>query len=249
MKQDLAALKNRFSDRYPEVVRLSNEVAAREAQLTARRSAAKSTPPPKPAESAATLAEVDSQLAALRAEEAGLRSAIGSYEKRVASTPSRAMELERLARGYDTTRERYQSLLKAYEDARVAASLEQGEGAEEFRILDAAIPPRDPIAPNRLWLLLIGVAAAAFAGVIGIAVAEKLDSSFHAPDDLRSFVKTTPILATIPRVFTAASTRRLRYRRALATGAAIVVLTLLAAGSWYVAAGNEMITRLTSRGA
>ena len=33
LKQDLAAMKNRFSDRYPEVVRLSNEVAAREAQM------------------------------------------------------------------------------------------------------------------------------------------------------------------------------------------------------------------------
>ncbi|HEY7188676.1 MAG TPA: hypothetical protein VH436_19105 [Vicinamibacterales bacterium] len=249
LKGELAAMKNRYSDRYPEVAKLSAEVASRETQLTAARAAAaKSGSGPKPAESAAALADVDAQLQALKAEEGALRSAIGSYESRVASTPSRAMELERLARGYDTSRERYQSLLKAYEDAKVAASLEQGQGAEEFRILDPAVPPRDPIAPNRVWLLVIGIVGALVAAVAAIVVVEKLDNSFHAPDDVTSFIKV-PIVATIPRVFTAAATRRLRFRRALATSAAIIVLTLLAAGSWYVAAGNEMITRLTTRGA
>ena len=86
------------------------------------------------------------------------------------------------------------------------------------------------------------------ADVDQLVVVEKLDNSFHAPDDVMSFIKV-PILATIPRVFTAAATRRLRFRRIAATSAAIIVLTLLAAGSWYVAAGNEMITRLTTRGA
>jgi hypothetical protein len=94
----------------------------------------------------------------------------------------------------------------------------------------------------------VGVVGALVAAVAAIVIVEKLDTSFHAPDDVRSFVKA-PILATIPRVFTAAATRRRRVRRVLAASAAIIVLTLLAAGSWYVAAGNEMITRLTTRGA
>jgi uncharacterized protein involved in exopolysaccharide biosynthesis len=251
LKQDLAAMKNRYSDRYPEVARLSAEVSAREAQLSAQRSAAAKIAPPaptaKPADGTASLADVDAQLQALRAEERALRNAIGSYESRLASTPSKAMDLERLARGYDTTRERYQVLLKAYEDARVAATLEQNQAAEEFRVLDAAIPPRSPIAPNRMWLMMMAVLAALVAGVIAIILFEQIDSSFHAPDDLRSFVRA-PILATIPRVLTTAATRRQRFRRLVATSAAIVVLSLLAAGSWFVTAGNEMITRLTTRG-
>jgi polysaccharide chain length determinant protein (PEP-CTERM system associated) len=247
LKAELTAMRNRYSDRYPDVARLSAEVASREAQLAARATASKNAPPPpKPADGAAALADVDAQLKSLKSEESALRTAIGSYESRVASTPARAMEMERLARGYDTARERYQALLRAYEDAKVAASLEQGQGAEEFRVLDTAIPPRNPLAPNRLWLLLMGVVGALVAGVAAIAVVERLDTSFHAPDDVRSFIKT-PILATIPRVFTAAATRRRRFRRVLATSAAIIVLMLLAAGAWYVAAGNEMITRLTTR--
>jgi protein tyrosine kinase modulator len=251
LKQDLAAMKNRYSDRYPEIARLSAEIAAREAQLSAQRAAAAKIAPPspttKPVDGTASLADVDAQLQALRAEESGLRSAIGSYESRLASTPAKQMDLERLARGYDTTRERYQVLLKAYEDARIAATLEQNQGAEEFRVLDAAITPRSAIAPNRLWLTMMAVVAALVAGVIAIVLFEQIDSSFHAPDDLRSFVRA-PILATIPVVLTTAATRRQRFRRLVATSAAIVVLSLLAAGSWFVTAGNEMITRLTTRG-
>jgi protein tyrosine kinase modulator len=249
LKGELAAMKNRYSDRYPEVAKLSAEVASREASLNAARAAAaKNAAGPKPADSTAALADADAQLQALKAEEGALRKQIGSYESHVFSTPSRAMELERLSRGSDSARDRYQTLLKAYEDAKVAASLEQGQGAEEFRVLDPAIPPRDPVAPNRVWLLLVGIVGALVAAVAAIVIVEKLDTSFHGPDDVRSFVKA-PVLATIPRVFTAAATRRRRFRRVLATSAAIIVLTLLAAGSWYVAAGNEMITRLTTRGA
>lgn len=114
-------------------------------------------------------------------------------------------------------------------------------------MLDPAIPPRDAMAPNRGWLLMMGFFAALAAGVIAILLFEKLDTSFHAPDDLRAFVKT-PILATIPRVLTTTDSRRRRFRRAVAASAALLVFTLLAAGSWYFASGNEMITRLTTRG-
>jgi len=249
MRQELAALKNQYSDRYPRVVQLSADIAAREAQLQRATTAARATAAAAPkAVDPAAFAEVDAQLQALRAEESSLRSQMGMYEKRVASTPSTAIGLDRLARPYETTRERYQALLKEYEDAQVAATLEQGDDAEEFRLLDAAVAPRDPVAPNRLWLLLVSVIAAAVAGAAAILIVEKLDASFHAPDDLRAFIKI-PVLATIPRVVTVASTRRRHYQRVLAASAAVVVLSLLAAGSWYVAAGNEMITRLTTRGA
>lgn len=127
MKQELAALRNRYSDRYPDVVRLSAEVSAREQQLAARTAASRNVQPPaKSPDNAAAFAEIDAQLQALKSEEAALRRAIGTYESRVASTPSRQMELERMSRGYDMTRERYQQILKEYEDARIAATLEQG---------------------------------------------------------------------------------------------------------------------------
>ena len=65
-----------------------------------------------------------------------------------------------MSRGYEMTKERYQTLLKQYEEAQLAARLEQGQSMEQFRILDPALPPLWPAAPNRLWLALMGLVGA-----------------------------------------------------------------------------------------
>jgi polysaccharide chain length determinant protein (PEP-CTERM system associated) len=245
LKQELVGLRGKFSDRYPDVVRLKREIADLEAQI-ARNNSASRRPATvrKDPEAAQKFAALDAELRQLKQEEDSLRRQISAYESRVASTPTRGSEIEQVSRGRDTTRERYDALLKQYEDARVAASLEQGQSGEEFRILDPAIPPRAPAAPNRLWLMLLGCFAAAVCAIAAIVVAEKLDSTFHSPDDLRESVDV-PVLATIPRV---ASGVGAKVRRVALAGVAIAGVVLIGAGAWYVAAGNEAVTRLTVRG-
>jgi hypothetical protein len=95
-----------------------------------------------------------------------------------------------------------------------------------------------------LFLLLIGVGAALGCAIAAVVIAEKLDSTFHSPDELREAVDV-PILATIPQV---TSGVQVKVRRMLVAGAALAGLVLIGAGSWYFAAGNEAITRLTTRG-
>jgi len=249
LRQDLAALQGKFSETYPDVARTKREITALEAQVAAtKRAAGSSGTSAKPAAGGPdAYAAIDAQMKALKDEEAGLRRAIAGYEARVESTPSRQRVIEQLSRGQDTARGRYDTLLKQYEDARIAASLEQGQSGEEFRILDPALPPRNPTAPNRLWLSLLGVVAALVLSVGGIVAAEKLDTTFHSTDDLRNAIPA-PVLATIPRVATLTGARLMRHKRAFATGLALAALALIVAGSWYIAAGNETIARLTARG-
>jgi polysaccharide chain length determinant protein (PEP-CTERM system associated) len=248
LRQDLAALQGKYSETYPDVARTKREITALEGQV-ARRAAGSSGTSAKPAAGGGpdAYAAIDAQMKALKDEEAGLRRAIAGYEARVESTPSRQRVIEQLSRGQDTARGRYDTLLKQYEDARIAASLEHGQSGEEFRILDPALPPREPTAPNRLWLSLLGVVAALVFSVGGIVAAEKLDTTFHSTDDLRNAIPA-PILATIPRVATLTGARLIRHKRAFATGLALAGLALIVAGSWYIAAGNETIARLTARG-
>jgi uncharacterized protein involved in exopolysaccharide biosynthesis len=149
-----------------------------EAQIASSRSSgqpARRSPRSSDPEAAARFAALDNELRDLKQKEGSLRRQIAGYESRVASTPSRQREIEQISRGRDTTRDRYEGLMKQYEDARVAASLEQGNGGEECRILDPAIPPRVPTAPNRLWLILIGCAAALVCAFAAMVIAEKTD--------------------------------------------------------------------------
>jgi succinoglycan biosynthesis transport protein ExoP len=248
LKQQLAALRGKYSDRYPEVIRLKSEIAQLEAQVAASPRVGSGRAASRAAQSdpevAARFAALDAEMKQLDQEEASLRRQIASYEARVSATPARQREIEQISRGRDVTRTQYEALVKQYEDARIAASLEQGKNGQEFRILDAAIPPTAPAAPNRLLLMLMGLGAALAAGFVAIVVAERLDTTFHSSDDLRDEFDL-PVLATIPST---GSNEPRAAQRAFAAGAALAGVALLAAGSWYVAAGNEAITRLTARG-
>jgi uncharacterized protein involved in exopolysaccharide biosynthesis len=115
----------------------------------------------------------------------------------------------------------------------------------EFRVLEPAIPGGSAAAPNRLALALGGLllTVATVAGTV--VMTERLDSSFHTPDDVRSFTKL-PVLAGIPRIVTRSDRRPRRWRVAasIALGLALVVLV-----SYYLARGNEWLVWTLTRGA
>ena len=244
-------LQRQFTNEYPDVVRVRAEIAALE-QQSRETATAPQRPSAPPVDLSARLnqaiGEAQTELTALKEEETALRRAIEVAEQRVQNVPKRHEELQSLSRDYQTTKERYDTLRKRYEEAQLAESLEQGRKVEQFRILDAAVPPRQPAAPARLRLLLAGLFVSIGIAVGAMLAAEKLDTSLHGIDDLRSFVRV-PTLFSIPFIPTAADTRRHWRRIALTVVSAVVGLSLIVVGVRYVASGNEQIVRLVARGA
>lgn len=253
LRRELAAIRRQYSDKYPDVVRLEREIAALEDRLAATRAAAPAAgeaPVPSPAEPlprGGTLRGADAEIRVLKREEERLRRAIAAYERRVDNAPQRQQEFEALSRDYETTRELYDSLLKRHEESLLAESMEHGRTAEQFRILDHAVPPRAPAAPNRIWLSLLGLIVSGGLAVGAMALAEQLDTSFHTVESLRAFTRV-PVLASIPRIVT----RGDAIRKAVRIGAAAVALALglaVAAGaSRYVAREYEPLVFIVSGG-
>ncbi|PYO24694.1 MAG: hypothetical protein DMD88_00135 [Candidatus Rokuibacteriota bacterium] len=237
LKQELVALRTRYSDKYPDVIRVSAEIAALESLL----GETSSTP------SKTALSEVDAEMRSLKAEEERLRRAIDMYQRRVENAPQREQEFQALSRDSETTKELYSSLLKRFEDAQLAESMEQSQQSGQFRILDPAIPAKEPQAPNRIGLILAGVLLAVGTAAAAAMLAERLDTSFHTFEDLRSFAKV-PVLASIPHVPSADETARLARRHRLATASITLGLALVVAASYYLAHGNDELVRLLSRG-
>jgi polysaccharide chain length determinant protein (PEP-CTERM system associated) len=256
LRQQLEQLRRKYTDRYPEVIRMRAEIADAEKQLSERpivvSTAAKPAGPPALSTDPRTrlvqaIADTDVELNALKNEEASFRHAISSYEQRVENVPKRQEEFEALSRDSASTKERYDTLLKRYEEAQLASSLEQGQKVEQFRILDAAIPPREPAAPSRARLFAIGFFLAAALAVGSVLLMEKLDTAFHSIDDLRAFV-TVPALFSIPLIPTITEARRKRRRMALAAVSVVVGLAVVFTGSRYLASNNEQLARFTADG-
>jgi succinoglycan biosynthesis transport protein ExoP len=253
LQGDLADLRRNFSDKHPDVIRLSGEIASLEKRAANAPPKANATSSPNSASNASrssltrALAEVDNQLKALKEDEVRLRKLSDSYESRIENTPKGRTEIDRLSRGNVAARERYESLLRRYEAARLATNVENRDDLEQFRILDAAVAPLYPSMPNRMLIFGMGLLAAVAAAVVAVMAAEKFDTTFHSPSALASVVNV-PVLATIRIVPTRRMAFRRRAKSALAAGAALVVLTLIAAASYYIASGNEDLVRMISRG-
>src|SRR5207245_1936753 len=110
----------------------------------------------------------DTEITALKAEDERLRRMIAAYQSRVEMAPEREQELQQLSRDYRATREMYDAVLKRYHDAQAAVDVERRRAGEEFQILERAVPAREPSAPNRAKLILLGVVLAC--AVTGAAV-------------------------------------------------------------------------------
>jgi succinoglycan biosynthesis transport protein ExoP len=254
LRQELEQLTRKFTDQYPDVVRVRAEIAALERQLPEPGGLPATEPSETPAVASLdprvrleqSIADTDAELKALKTEELAFRRAVASYEQRVENVPKRQEEAQALSRDYSVTKERYETLLTRYEEAQLASSLEQGQNVEQFRILDTAVPPRDPSAPNRRRLALFGFVLSIGLALCVVLLVEKLDTAFHNIDDLRAFAGG-PALFSIPVILTRADARR-QWRRVALVAVSIVVVALIAAGSRYLATENEQLVRLTSSG-
>jgi polysaccharide chain length determinant protein (PEP-CTERM system associated) len=249
MKQDLAELRTHYTDKYPDVIKLRSEIAALEAIAPPKTDKPEHAPaagaPPHPARN--VVAEVDAELKALRDEERGLRASIATYEARVANAPQRQQEYQRQARDYATTKEMYASLLKRYEDAQIAESMEQAQRSEQFRVLDPAVPPKDPVAPHRMRLMAMALALSAGLAFGAVMLAERLDTSFHTIDDLRGFTRV-PVLTGIAPLLTDRDAAQRRRRACLTALSVMAGIALVTTASYFFAHGNELLARLAAVG-
>src|SRR5262249_23146339 len=148
---------------------------------------------PSPAARLKSIEALDTEVEKLKKDETELRQTITNVEKRLEGVPEREQEVARLTRDYQADQDLYDSLLKRYDEAKLAESRETGRQGEQFQILESAIPPESPVAPNRLRLMLMGLMMAAAAAVAAVLSAEQIDPSFHAVDELREF-SNVPVL-------------------------------------------------------
>jgi polysaccharide chain length determinant protein (PEP-CTERM system associated) len=265
-KEELARLRSQFSERYPDVAQVAAEVAVLEREVAAAEARLKIPPEPEttasaspaPARPTATsmtpyvlrlkesLSEAQTDLKVLKTEEAHLRSEIAAYQARVENVPRREQEFKELSRDYESTRELYNSLLKRYEEAQLAESMEQRQKGEQFRVLDAAVANAIPAAPNRLRLFLLTLTSAIALAVGLVLAVERHDTSFHDIDELRAF-STVPVLSSIPKIVTRTDLRRNWWRMRLG-GAAVLGGLVLIVGITYVAASwNDRLVSLLAR--
>jgi hypothetical protein len=175
-------------------------------------------------------------LAGSEAQVAALKARVGEYTGRLAAAreqlktaPQIEAEAAQLNRDYQVFQKNYQDLVARRQAAIMSGELDVASGVADFRLID---PPRvspQPVAPNRLLLLPVALAAALAAGLFVAFAASQLRPIFSDGDELRA--KTgLPLLGVVSLVMSDVDRRRLRMGHLRFAGASGGLVGLFALG-------------------
>lgn len=257
-RASLASLLVRYKADHPDVGRAQRLVAELEPKAAAEEQAAKAATPPAPTDGPVHLAAVDParreslrqmraeiesldrQVTFKEAEERRVRGEIAEYQRRLEAVPGLESEWVALTRDYDTQQVSYKELLAKSTAAKVAVDLEEQSIGENFRIVDPAVVPVHPVSSSRGPTNAAGLVLGLFIGV-GIALLlEVKDASFRSDGDVLE-VLALPVLASVPRVESAADRLQKRRRRLAFSLAGVAAVGASSYVAWVMKLWNSLI--------
>jgi polysaccharide chain length determinant protein (PEP-CTERM system associated) len=250
LKQHLAELSSHYTDRYPEIRSLKDQIAKSEkarnvlaAQLKnegsgSQNQSAGGRDETDPAQASPAL-QLQSQLQANLSEItnreqsiAGLKTRINDYQARLNAEPAVEQELADLTRGYDQSKVGYDDLLKKKNESSMANDMEQMQQGERFSMLDPPSLPTKPDFPNRLKFCGIGLGVGLALGLIVVGIFELLDDRLYSEEEIKKMLPVA-IISEVPELLFPSDERKSMRRAVLGWSMAALVAVTILAGSAF----------------
>lgn len=217
LKRNLDALLQRYTEDHPDVVGTRRVIKDLEEQKRKELDARKKLTAGQPARSVnsnpvyqqlrVSLAEAEANVASLQARVGEYSSRLGRLQSTMRNQPEIEAEYAQLNRDYDIIKSSYTALVSRRESANLSGDLEARGSGANFRLID---PPRvspQPVAPNRMLLLLASLLVTLVAGVAAAFVISQLRPVVFTGRNLRELTGL-PLLGTVTRIKTAAETQQ-----------------------------------------
>jgi uncharacterized protein involved in exopolysaccharide biosynthesis len=193
-------LLTKFQPSYPLVQQVQTEIDQARASISAeqftpvREETTEKDPTYEWTKSELGKAEVE--LGALCARERGIIGELALARARARQLGEASLRQQDLLRGMKTAEESYLLYAKKSEEARISDALDE-RGIVNVILAEAPVAPVLPKRPPLVWIVL-GLFAAALAGV-GMAFAvDYVDPAFRTPEEIAECLHA-PVLASLPR--------------------------------------------------
>jgi len=243
LRAQLAELSSRYTDSFPDVQSVKDQIARTEKMRAAAVAAAsKKTAAGSQDETNAPTLQLQGQIESNQVEIANrqkaitqLQARINDYQTRLNAEPASEQELADLNRGYDQSKANYDDLLKKKQESAMATSMEEMQRGERFSILDPPSLPQTPDFPNRLKFCGIGVAVGAALGLLVVIAFELVDDRMHSEKDIRDMLPV-PVISEIPEIISSDDEKKSHRQRmrSWAMTAAVLVIILLGSAVSYL---------------
>ena len=247
LRNERADLLARYTEKYPDVVKVDERIKEAEAMLAASENAPEPTKSEKVKESAksansagrdGSTAQLKSQLEANRmeiqdaiTEQKEIESRIAEYQSRLNMTPVREQQLADVLRDYDLSKKNYDDLLGKKTQSELATSLEIRQQGAQFRLIDPPSLPTTPSGADHVKVSLGGLGAGLALGVAVVFLLETKDHSLADEEELCR-VFAFPLMVGVPMLLTKLEQRR-RSRTAVVEWLVATTLCLLVCASEF----------------
>ncbi|MCC6164557.1 MAG: hypothetical protein IT182_14500 [Acidobacteria bacterium] len=248
-RQTLAQMELRLSDKHPDITRMRRAIEELEKQVETASLQRPVSPdgaiadrPVSPEEARrrdklreqrAEIESLNRQIAFKTTEEQRMRALVASYQSRLEAVPGVESEWVALTRDYDTLQATYRDLLAKSESSKMAASLEQRQIGEQFRILDSPRVPERPFSPNRGRINAMATAGGLAVGLGLVALMFLRDSTMRSESDVIGAIDI-PVLVTVPYVTSAEDIASRRRGRLVEVFAGATTLAAIAGLAWVL---------------
>jgi polysaccharide chain length determinant protein (PEP-CTERM system associated) len=255
LEQRLSMLLTKYTENYPEVIKVKLEIETIKKQLenktyagiadqglSGQEGSGMSMMNPIYQQLKEEQLSIESEIDSLRAKRENLNGRIQRTEEELKNIPKNKKVLANMERDKNTYQMSYEKLIAKMGQAEVNEQVQLQDKGEILKVVEAAGLPKSPVSPDRIMIIFLGIVAGIGAGIGVIMLIEQFDSSVRDIDLMKSHFGMK-ILAVIPEIVSEndITIKQKRDRRVYAFS----ILYLLVIGGVLV---NEFINRFFMHG-
>jgi succinoglycan biosynthesis transport protein ExoP len=225
LESKLAELRTRYGPGHPDVRKIQGELARAKAKTAdgagttttsavALEPAIQATPTHRNPVLQAQMEQVDEEIKQQTKLLQPIQEQIDFHTSKLQQVPVFEQQISRLQQDYDILRVQYTQLLGQEKSAEISHALEVHQKGEHFTVLDAAVTPDKPAAPNRMLLSFAGLIGGALVSIALAVTVDMHDESVRSEAEAAQLLGK-PVLSGIPQIV---SVRERRARRLRAVG-------------------------------
>ena len=201
-RDELAQLKSKYADDNARVTAQQRVISQLEEEVANSSGSGRAAAPDNPAYVLLNtqIQSASSEIASLKKKQGKLTAKIASHEARILRAPAVEKDYKALLRDYDNATLKYQEIKAKQMEANLAQNLEQDRKGERFTLIDPAQRPIDPVSPNRMALLFVGLVLSAAGGLAAATVLELTDASVRGEKALTEVLGGVAPISVIPYI-------------------------------------------------
>lgn len=201
LQQRIGQLLVTYTADYPEVLKLQAEIDALQSQGEKHEALSESSMTavnPLHQELQQKIFDAQAEMSALVARRDKLREFRAAREIGLQSIPETRKRLAVLIQERDSYKNIYDQLLLRLGQSEVSKQMEIGDKTTNFRIVDPAVLPENPVSPDMVKMILLAILVGLGAGVGCVLLLDNLDASVRDVRELREL--GLEVLTVIPRI-------------------------------------------------